>query len=320
MTSLPLVLITAPIHGDAEALLRSHARLVTAPDTEAATIRALAGEAVGMIVRSQLPDDILEHAPMLRGIVRHGVGLDWVPIAAATALRIPIANLPGSNTGAVAEYVFAALFHLRRQVGPIDAWLRADGWKDAKTRASDMGEIGGGTLGVLGTGEIGRRVATIARHGFGMRVLGHSRSNASHEGLVEPVSRDVLFARSDVVVVACSLTEQTRGMVDARLLGLMKPSALLVNVARGAILDTPAVVTALKAGTIAGAALDVFEVQPLPPDHPLHGCPNLLLTPHVAGTSSTSLRTMGIGSAEEMLRILRGERPRNLVNPEALEA
>ena len=119
-------------------------------------------------------------------------------------------------------------------------------------------------------------------------------------------------------MIACALTTETRGMVDARLLGLMKPSAVLVNVARGAILDAAAIVDALRAGAIAGAALDVFETQPLAADHPLHGCPNLLLTPHVAGSSSTSLRAMGVGSAAEMIRILRGERPLNLVNPEAL--
>ena len=153
-----------------------------------------------------------------------------------------------------------------------------------------------------------------------MRVLGHSRGNASVEGLIEPVTRNALFERSDVVVVACALTAETRGMVDASLIGLMKPSALLINVARGPILETGAVIAALKAGAIAGAALDVFETQPLAADHPLHGCPNLLLTPHVAGTSATSLRTMGLGSAAEMLRILRGERPLNLVNPAALEA
>ncbi len=320
MTTLPLVLITAPIHEDAEAMLRPHARLVTAPDTAAATIRALAADAVGMIVRSQLPDDITEHAPLLRGIVRHGVGLDWVPLTAATARRIPVANLPGSNTQAVAEYVFAALLHLRRGVGAIDARLRASGWGAAKSEASGMAEIGGGTLGVLGVGGIGRRVAAIARHGFGMAVLGHSSGGGDGGGLVEPVTREALFARSDAVVIACALTVETRGMVDARLLGLMKPSALLINVARGPILDTPAIVAALRAGTIAGAALDVFATQPLPPDDPLHGCPNLLLTPHVAGTSATSLRTMGVGSAREMLRILRGERPLNLVNPEVLGA
>ncbi len=318
MASLPVVLVTNPIHEDAQAMLRPHARLLIAPDIRPDTLRRLAGEAVGMIVRAQLPDDILDHAPLLRGIVRHGVGLDFVPIAAATAKGVMVANLPGSNTQAVAEYVFAALFTLRRRVGQIDSALREIGWLGAKTMASALPEIGGSTLGVLGVGEIGRRVAAIARHGFGMRVLGHSRRAQDFAGLVEPVDRATLFSQSDAVVVACPLTPETRGSVDAAAIGLMKPNALLINVARGPIVRADAVAAALTSGAIAGAALDVFDVQPLPADDPLHGCPNLLLTPHIAGTTATSLRTMGVGSAEEMLRILRGERPLNLVNPEAV--
>ncbi len=318
LTGLPLVLATNPIHADAQAMLRPHARVVTAPDIGFDTLRALAQEATGMIVRAQLPDDILDHAPHLRGIVRHGVGLDFVPISAATARGVMVANLPGSNTQAVAEYVFAAMLHLRRRVGFLDAALRELGWLGAKTMASGLPEIGGTTLGILGLGEVGRRVAAIARHGFGMRVLGHSRSGRTLDGLVEPVGREALFSQSDALVVACPLTDATRGLVDAALIGLMKPTALLLNVARGPVVQTDAVVAALTAGAIAGAALDVFDEQPLPANHPLHGCPNLLLTPHVAGTSATSLRTMGVGAAEEMLRILRGERPLNLVNPEVL--
>ncbi|KAB1072512.1 hydroxyacid dehydrogenase [Methylobacterium planeticum] len=310
--------MTNPIHPDAEALLRPRARLITAPDTGAGTLRALAAEATGLIVRAQLPDDILDHAPRLRGIVRHGVGLDFVPISAATARGIPVANLPGSNTQAVAEHVFAALFHLRRQLARLDATLREAGWIAAKSRASDLDEIGGTTLGILGTGEIGRRVAGIARHGFGLRVLGHARRNHSFDGQIEPVDRETLFSESDAVVIACPLNDETRGLVDARLIGRMRRRAVLINVARGPIVEAAALAEALKAGRIAGAALDVFAVQPLPPDHPLFACPNLLLTPHVAGTSATSLRVMGLGAAEEMLRILRGEPPRNLVNPEAL--
>src|SRR4051812_6725326 len=132
-SDLPLVLMTNPIHPDAEALMRPHARLVTAPDTAAATLRALASQAAGMIVRAQLPDDILDHAPLLRGIVRHGVGLDFVPIDACTARGILLANLPGSNTGAVTEYVFAALLHLRRCLAFLDRTLRESGWIAAKT-------------------------------------------------------------------------------------------------------------------------------------------------------------------------------------------
>jgi D-3-phosphoglycerate dehydrogenase len=278
----------------------------------------LAREAAGLIVRAQLPDDILDHAPRLRGIVRHGVGLDFVPLEAATARGIPVANLPGSNTQAVAEYIFAALFHLRRRLGPLDGALRGAGWGPAKSLASDLAEIGGTTIGILGTGEIGRRVARIARAGFGMRVLGHSRSARTEDGLFEAVDRAALFAQSDAVVVACPLTPETRGLVDETLIGRMRPDAVLINVARGPIVRAEALAAALRAGTIGGAALDVFDVQPLPEDHPYFACPNLLLTPHVAGTSAESLRVMGLGAAEAMLRILRGEPPRNLVNPAAL--
>ena len=315
----PLILLTNPIHADAVAMLAPHARVVVAPDTAPATLRALAADAAGMIVRAQLPDDILDHAPNLRGIVRHGVGLDFLPLEAATARGIPVANLPGSNTGAVAEYVFSALFALRRRLADLDAGLRRDGWLAAKTRSNDLAEIGDSTLGILGMGEIGRRVAGIARHGFGLRVLGSSRTASDHGGLVEPVDVATLFSESDAVVIACPLTPHTRGLVDAALIGRMRPGAVLINVARGPIVVTDAVVAALNAGRLGGAALDVFEHQPLAPDHPLHACPNLLLTPHVAGTTATSLRAMGLGAAEEMLRILAGERPRNLVNPVALE-
>ncbi|MFC6776279.1 NAD(P)-dependent oxidoreductase [Methylobacterium gregans] len=174
----PLILLTNPIHPEAVARLEIHARVVTAPDTGAETLRRLARDAAGMIVRAQLPDDILDHAPRLRGIVRHGVGLDFVPLPAATARGVPVANLPGSNTRAVAEYAFAALFDLRRRLAHLDRTLRAQGWLAAKTLANDLPEIGGTTLGVLGLGEIGRAVAGIGRHGFGMRVLGTARTPA----------------------------------------------------------------------------------------------------------------------------------------------
>ncbi|WP_375463930.1 NAD(P)-dependent oxidoreductase [uncultured Methylobacterium sp.] len=320
MTDRPLVLLTNPIHPDAEAMLAAYVQPLTAPDPSAVTLRALIAEAEGLVVRVKLPDDLLDHAPRLRGIVRHGVGLDMIPVAAATARGIPVANLPGSNTQAVAEYVFAALLHLRRRLGRLDGTLRTDGWGAARALADDLSEIGGCTLGVFGLGEIGGRVARIAHHGFGMRVLGTSRSGSTLDGLVTAVDGGTLFAQSDAVVIACPLTDSTRGLIDAALIGRMRPGAVLVNVARGPVVDTAALAVALRAGAIAGAALDVFDVQPLLPDDPLRACPNLLLTPHVAGITRTSLRAMSVGAVEEMLRILRGERPKNLVNPEILSA
>lgn len=317
MADRPTILLTNPIHPDGTALLAPHARLVTAPDVDANTLRRLVGEADGLIVRAKLPDDIFDHAARLRGVVRHGVGLDFIPVAAATARGIPVANLPGSNTNAVAEYCLAALLTLRRPLHALDARLRTEGWAAARALTDGFAEIGGGTLGVVGVGAIGRRVAAMARLGFGMRVLGASRTGAMPEG-VEAAPLDHLFAESDAVLLACALTEETRGLVGERLIARMKPSSVLVNVARGAVVDTPALVRALRAGAIAGAALDVFDLQPLPADDPLLSCPNLLLTPHAASLTATSTRAMSVGAAEEMLRLLRGERPLNLINPPSL--
>lgn len=320
MADRPTLLLTNPMHPDGAALLEPQARLVTAPDTKPDTLRALAAEADGIIVRAKLPDDICDHAPRLRGIVRHGVGLDFIPVAAATARGIPVANLPGSNTQTVAEYCIAAILSLRRPLLSMDARLRRDGWLPARGMADPLTEIGGTTLGVVGVGTIGTRVARIARNGFGMTVLGASRRSGRMPPGVEEAALDDLFARSDAVVLTCPLTDETRGLVDDRRLGLMKPHAVIVNVSRGPVIDTAALVRALNAGTIGGAALDVFDVQPLPPDDPLFACPNLLLTPHAAGITATSMRTMSIGAAEEMLRILRGDDPVNLVNPEHRKA
>lgn len=311
-----VVLLTNAIHPDGEAILKGHARLLLAPDTEPDTLRRLAAEATGIIVRAKLPDDIAAHAPRLKGMVRHGVGLDFIPVAQATEAGIAVANLPGSNTNAVAEYVFAALLNLRRQQTLFDAVLRSDGWDAARGLAGATREIAPDTLGIVGVGAIGSRVARIAAQGFGMRVIGSSRRKGHMPDGVDEVEVDRLFAEADAVVLSCALTEETGGLVDGRRLGLMKPDAVLINVSRGPVVDAAALRKVLEAGSIAGAALDVFNKQPLPEDDPLRGCPNLLMSPHVAAITATSMRAMSVGAAEEMRRILAGEPPLNFVNPE----
>lgn len=311
----PKVLLTNAVHADAMAILEPVADIVTAADTKADTLRAAAGDVDGMIVRAQLPDDIVDHAPRLKGIVRHGVGLDFIPVAAATARGIPVANLPGSNTQAVAEYVVSALLHLRRPLGHFDRVHRADGWWPARGLSDGASEIGGTTLGILGMGAIGTRIAGIARHGFGMTVQGVSRSGRMPEG-VTGVDLATLFATSDAVAIACALTDETRGIVSADLIAAMPPHAVLVNISRGAVVDTAALMAALTEGRIAGAAIDVYDEHPLPAGSPLFAVPNLIMTPHLAALTATSSRAMGVGAAEEMVRILRGEPPRSLVNPD----
>jgi D-3-phosphoglycerate dehydrogenase len=315
MPDKPIVLLTNAMHPDGEAILAPHVKMIVPPDARPETLREWAGNADGIIVRAKLPDDIVDHAPRLKGIVRHGVGLDFIPVAAATARGIAVANLPGSNTNAVAEYAMSALMHLRRPLQRVDGRLRSEGWAASRAAADGLTELSGSTLGILGVGTIGRRIADIARDGFGMRLLGTSRRKGSLPAGIEEVAIEDLFARSDAIAVCCALTDETRGMVSRDLIGRMRPSAVLVNVSRGAVIETPALVDALQSQRIGGVALDVFDVQPLPANDALFDCPNLLLTPHTAGITATSGRAMAVGSAEEMLRILRGEQPLNLVNP-----
>lgn len=316
MAKRPRLLITNPTHPDGVALIETRAELIVAPDAEFDTLRRLAADVQGIIVRAKLPDDILDHAPAVRGIVRHGVGLDFIPVEAATRRGVPVANLPGSNAQAVAEYCIAALLALRRPLAAADADLRTRGWLPARDTANRFPEIGGSTLGIVGVGATGGRLAQIAHHGFCMTVLGNTRRPEALPEHVGAVDVDTLFERADAIALCCPLTDQTRGLASAARIARMKPDAVLINVARGPVVDTEALLAALHAGRIAGAALDVHDQHPLPAEHPSFDCPRLLLTPHTAGITSTSMRNMSLGAAAEMLRILDGKEPIHLVNPD----
>lgn len=311
----PRVLLTDQIHPLLRPLLAEHCDVIVAPDASAATLARLIADVDGLIVRNKLAPDLFDHAPKLRAVVRHGVGLDLIPVEAATARRIPVANLPGSNTTAVVEYCIAAMLQLRRGLATLDLTLRSSGWAAARPLADHGSELRGSVLGVVGVGAIGARVADIGA-ALGMRVLGLTRRPGTLPPHVAPATHAELFAQADVVVLACPLTAQTRGLVDAATLATMKPSALVINVSRGPVIDSAALIAALRAGRLGGAALDVHDHQPLAPDDQVFEVPNLLLTPHVAGITATSLLGMSRGAVQTMLALLRGERPPNVVNPE----
>ncbi|WP_157268226.1 NAD(P)-dependent oxidoreductase [Azohydromonas aeria] len=315
MTDKPRVLLTNPIHPLLQPELAQHCDVVVAPDAAPATIARLIGDADGLIVRSQLAPDVFEPAQRLRAVVRHGVGLDMIPVPAATARGIPVANLPGSNTAAVVEYCVAAMLHLRRNLAAVDATLRGDGWAAARPLADRSTELAHAVCGIVGVGAIGARLAAVAA-GLGMRVLGLTRRPETLPPGVEAASKEELFAQADVIVLCCPLNEQTRGLVDAPTLAAMKPDALLINVSRGAVIDTASVLQALRLGRLGGAALDVHDRQPLTGQEPVFDAPNLLLTPHVAGITGTSLHAMSRGAVDTLLALLRGQRPANVVNPE----
>lgn len=315
MTALPRVLLTNPIHRELQPLLAQQCDLVLAPDTRPETLTRLVGDAQGLIVRAQLPPTMFDHAHKLRAIVRHGVGLDMIPVDAATARGIPVANLPGSNTQAVVEYCLAAMLQLRRGLATLDSRLRTDGWTAARPLADAGTELGGSICGIVGVGAIGSRLAQVAG-GLGMRVLGLTRRPEHLPAGIEAVSRQQLFTQSDVVVLCCPLNEQTRGLLDAATVQSMKRGALLINVSRGPVIDTQAVIAALRAGRLGGAALDVHDRQPLTGTEPVFDAPNLLMTPHVAGITDTSMRAMSTAAIATLLALLRGERPANVVNPQ----
>jgi D-3-phosphoglycerate dehydrogenase len=315
--TLPRVLLTNPIHPELQSVLAAQCDLVLAPDTSAATLKRLVADADGLVVRAQLPPDLFDHAPRLRAIVRHGVGLDMIPVAAATARGIPVANLPGSNTQTVVEYCLAAMLHLRRGLATLDSRLRSEGWAAARPLADRGTELAGGTCGIVGVGAIGARLAAVTG-ALGMRVLGLTRRPDTLPPGVLAADKATLFGQSDVVVLCCPLTEQTRGLVDAATVDAMKPGAILVNVSRGPVIDTGAVLRALGEGRLGGAALDVHDRQPLAGNEPVFDAPNLLLTPHVAGISDTSMRAMSEQAIATLMALLRGERPSNVVNTEVL--
>ena len=313
MPALPVVALTSPIHPDSHARLAAACEVRVAADASADALRAVVREAEGLIVRNHLPEDIFDHAPRLRAVVRHGVGLDMIPVERATQRKILVANLPGSNTTAVVEYCLGAMLHLRRGLADMDATLRVEGWATARAMADSGTELRGTTCGIVGVGTIGAQLASLAQ-ALGMRTVGLTRRPDALPAGVQAVDKAALMRESDVIVLCCPLTPQTRGLIDAEALALAKPTAILINVARGPVVDTAALADALARHALGGAALDVHDVQPLPAEAAIRRAPRVLLTPHVAGSTATSMLRMSTGAVDDMLRLLRGQAPSHPVN------
>ena len=308
------VLIVDPIAAEGEALLSRTADVVRSPDSSPETIRSLAREADGVITRSKLPDDLFSAAPRVRAVAIHGTGTDLVPLADATARGVPVSNIPGGNAQSVAEYCITAMLLLARKTLSIVDSLKKTSWDDARTLGAGTHEIAAMTVGIVGVGEIGRRVARICHHGFGMRVLGHQRNTDNLPAEARPTPLDDLVRKADFVVVTCPLTPETHHLFNEKRIGAMKKTAWLINVGRGAVVQEEALISALQEKRIAGAMLDVYEHYRLEPGHPLLSLDNALLTPHLAGMTIESRARMSVAAAEEMLLMLSGKPPKNWVN------
>ena len=312
----PLVLLTNPIEPLERRRLAEHCEVIELATPDAASVLDGARQAQAIIVRASLPEDIFERCPGVLAAVRHGAGVDMIPVERASAAGVMVANAPGANAVTVAEYAASQMLQLARRLARIDRSLREQGWSHARAYADGGSDLAGRTLGVIGTGAIGGALGRIAGLGLSMTVLGHRRSPGA---LAEPMQRaslDELLERSDYVALTCPLTEQTRGLIGTAQLARMKPGARLINVSRGPVVDQAALIAALRSGHLGGAALDVFETQPLPADSPLWGMDNVLLSPHMAGITVDSMRRMSRMVVDQILEMLAGSPPRHFVNPQ----
>ncbi len=260
---------------------------------------------------------VFASCPQLKVVSRCGVGIDSVDVGAATEVGIVVTNTPGAMTESVGDYTFALLLGITRRIHEGDVLMRQGGWGEYP----GVG-VSGKTIGLVGCGQIGQAVAKRAA-GFSMRILAYD-PQVAERGLpsgmpdIEFTDLDTVLSESDFVSLHAPNVPETKNMFNRERFAKMKPSAYFINTARGALVDETALIEALENGTIAGAATDVYQQEPLPADHPLRKAPRTLLTPHNAFNSAEAAQAMSVQSAENTLIALRGERPAGLVNTAVL--
>ena len=317
--SRPLVVLAGAIHPDGRALLETEAQVIVCDEETEESFVKTAADAAGILfrVRPRCTESLMAACKKLRVVGRHGAGLDTVDIPAATRLGVAVVHAPGSNSQAVAEHALMLMLTCAKRTLLVDKMTRAGDWG---TRGGTRNtELGGKTLGIVGIGNVGRRVAKFAG-AIGMRVLAYDKYVPADEIRrrgAEPVnSLDELVPQVDVLTCHTPLTDETRGMINDRTLGLMKDGAIYVNTSRGPVQQERALFEALTRGKLAAAGIDVWEEEPTSRDNPLLNLDNVVVSSHVAGVTGEANRQMAVQCAGEMLRVLRGERPDVLVNPD----
>ncbi|WP_062117881.1 hydroxyacid dehydrogenase [Aureimonas sp. AU40] len=292
-----------------------------APELVAERARRLAVDAI-MVRQGKVNDLVIGASPKLKVIVKHGVGIDNIDVVAAARRGIPVLRSLGSNSLAVAEHTIALALTLLKEVHRLDAAVKGGEWPKPSFIGRD---IAGSVIGLVGFGAIGRETARLA-DALGMEVTVHdpmaSPGAIEAAGYTSAERLDDLLRAADIVSLHCPLTQGTRHLIDARSLSLMKPTALLVNTARGGIVDEAALASALTERRIAGAALDSFASEPPAADSQLWQVPNLLATPHIGGVTNGSARAMAEIAARHIIDVLDGKAPdaASLSSPDAFAA
>lgn len=316
-------LIIQPIHDSGLERLREarvEARAASAPDT-ATVAHEIVGSAAAITRNAGLDRTAMAVARNLVVLGVHGIGTDPVDMDYANEIGLPVVFTPYANVQAVAEHTIALILAVAKCLTTADHAARAGDF-NFKYHARPR-ELSGKTLGIVGYGRIGRRVAAIARAGFDMKVLAYSPSadpeRLASDGVQKCDALAELITAADVVSLHVPLRDATRQLIDADALAQMKPEAILVNTGRGGVVDEAALIAALEAKRFAGAGLDVFESETMPADYPLLRVDNVVLSPHLAGSAEESLERTAVEVVEQVIDVLRGKRPANLVNPEVWE-
>ena len=291
----------------------------TEDDREETIVRHLSDADLLVVCYAKVTRKIIEAAQASKGILMWGVGVDNIDIDAATEYKIPVANCPNYGTNTVADFAFGLMLTLARKVIYLDRQMREKDWlwPDFQYAGTD---VFGKTIGLVGCGRTGKAMARRCR-GFDLKILG-SDPYVSHqsEGVeaIEFVELDELLSRSDFISIHCCLTPETKNLIDRKSFAKMKPSAFLLNVARGEVVDEVALIEALKSDRIAGAGLDVFSQEPLPPNHPLLQMENVILAPHFAYYTREADIRLDREALQVICDLLENRRPGSLLNPEIL--
>ncbi len=293
-----------------------------APDFSEATLVREVRDCFGLLVRTaRIPASVIEAAPGLRIIARHGVGYDNIDMAAATRRGIIVAITPRANALSVAEHVLTLMLALAKRLVEYDAATRKNGWEVRNSYGAV--DLSGKVLGILGMGRIGSIVCKKAKAGLDMEILAYDPlvPASAMEQAGATVAKDIpsLLKAADVVTVHAPSTPETKGLIGETQLRMMKRSAFLINCARGPVVDEAALVQALKEHWIAGAGLDVFDPEPPKADNPLFGLSNVILTPHSAALTGECVARMAMHSAQAILDVVEGRRPEGVINPQVLK-
>lgn len=316
---LPVVILTHSLPSEWISILEGECKLYSGPPDATAldsTLKCMLPQVEGLFTLLSIPvtDALLQEALRLRVISNMAVGVDNIDVNACSLRKIPVGNTPGVLTESTADLTMALMLSIARNIPQSSLDAREGRWK-TWSPARWLGlELNNLTLGIIGMGKIGNAVARRAL-GFGMKII-YTDPQVSNEINALKVSLDDLLSQSDIITLHTPLTPDTRGIINRSTLSMMKPSVIIINAARGSLIDTADITEALQNQSIAAAAMDVTDPEPLPPTHPLYYLPNCLIVPHIGSATQQTRQKMATMACENLLAGLRGEQLPNCVNPE----